>query len=485
MAVELQAPIPSQQRFRAPSWLRRSTDLWLALAMGAIVGVLIFSLPMQAALATAVVGAFVLTMFVDTRVALLTLLLVRASVDVFATVPLFSVGGGINPNALMSLLVIGLGVAHIAMNRVALRRIPLVTPFGIFVIVTLLGVGLAPNKAEAIEDWLRIISAFLIYVMVVDLMRTERERRWLLRVIVLSAVIPLCVGLYQFFTDTGDKSTADLNRILGTFVHPSPYAFYLAQIFPLALVLFIHAQSRLARVGLGVMIPLMAFSIYATQTRGAWIGLVVMVAVFMWFRARWSLILIPVMLAAAYVGDPGVRSRIAEATAGTCESETYCQSSVLWRTKQWQAASDIASLPQLATIGAGQRAVYVSLGEFTHNEYVRLIVETGLIGFGTTVVLYVSLFNITRRGYRDADTEYKRDIMLAFMMAFAARVVMSGADNILVITVIEWYFWAFAAVIVVESGAYDRFAHIQDDRRKIQRPPDEPKRTVIIDAPAP
>ena len=51
--------------------------------MGGLVGLLIFTLPMQAALATAVVGAFVLIMLVDTRVALLALLLVRASIRLF------------------------------------------------------------------------------------------------------------------------------------------------------------------------------------------------------------------------------------------------------------------------------------------------------------------------------------------------------------------------------------------------------------------
>lgn len=435
--------------------------------MGGLVGLLIFALPMQAALSTAVVGAFVLIMLVDTRVALLGLLLVRASVDVFATVPLLDAGGGINPNALMSLLVIALGIAHICLNRINIRRIPLATPFAIFVAITFLGLAVAPDKLLAVEDWLRGLSALLIYIMVVDLMRTERERRWLLRIIVLAAVAPLAVGMYQFVNDSGDHSSPGLNRILATFVHPSPYAFFLIQIFPLVLLLFVHAQSRLARIGLGVMLPLMAFSIYATQTRGAWIGLVVMVAVFMWFRARWTLLFIPLLLAAAYIGSPSIRARIAEATSGTCESRTYCQSSVLWRTKQWQAASQIPSPPELLTVGAGLRSVYFSLDEYTHNEYVRLLVETGVLGVTATGVLYWSLFDITRRGYRDAKTEYQRDLVLAFLMTFISRLVMSGADNLLVITVLEWYFWAFAAVIVVETGAYDRFAHIQDDRRAL------------------
>jgi O-antigen ligase len=460
---------PAAPRPFRTTFARRHSDLWLSLAMGALVGLLILGLPMQAALSTAVVGAFVLVMFVDTRVALLGLLSVRASVDVFATVPLLNVSGGINPNALMSLMVIGLGIAHIAINRLDVRRIPLATPFGLFVVITFLGLGIAPNPQESLEDWLRVISAFVIYVMAVDLMRTDRERRWLLRIIVLSAVIPVAVGVYQVVTVSGDQSTQGFNRILGTFVHPSPYAFFLVQILPLTLLLFLHAQSRIARVGLYTMIPVMVFSIYATQTRGAWIGVIVMVSVFMWYRARWTLLFIPLILAAMYVGVPSVRARIAEATSGTCESATYCESSVLWRTKQWEQTIKIASPAELATVGIGLRSVYVTVGEFTHNEYLRLLIETGLLGSAAIGALYVGMFNITRRGLKEAESPFQRDLMLAFMMTFAARVIMSGADNLLVITVLEWYFWAFAAVIVVESGAYDRFAHIQDDRRALRR----------------
>ncbi len=456
----------------AGTLLRRHTDLWLSFAMGGLVGLLIFTLPMQAALSTAVVGAFVLIMLVDTRVALLALLLVRATVDVFATVPVLSAGGGINPNALMSLLVIALGVTHIAINRINIRRIPLVTPFALFVAMTFLTLAITPSFVEGVEDWLRILSALLIYIMVVDLMRRERERRWLLRIIVLSTIVPLCFGLYQFANDSGDHSTPGFNRILATFVHPSPYAFFLVQILPLALLLFAHAQSRVARLALAAMVPVMLFSIYATQTRGAWIGVVVMVMVLMWYRMRWALVLIPLFMAAAYVGVPSIRARVAEATSGTCESATYCESSVLWRTKQWERAVRIPSPPELVTGGAGLRAVYVTAGEYSHNEYLRLLAETGFIGLALTIILYRDLFLITRHGYRDAKTPYKRDLMLAFMTVFLSRIVMSGGDNLLVITVLEWYFWAFAAVIVVESGAYDRFAHIQDDRRALreQRP---------------
>lgn len=450
---------------------RRHSDIALSAAMGALVALLIMTLPMQAALATAVVGAFVLIALVDTRVALLALILVRASVDVSATVELIAVGGSVsvNANALMSLLVIGLGVAHIALHRLDMRRIPLVTPFAAFIAVTFAGLAFSPDIGLSLQDWLRAVGALVVYVLTVDLMRTHAERRWLLRMIVLSAIIPVVAGAYQYVTDTGNHDTPGYNRIVGTFVHPSPYAFYLVQIFPLALVLFLHAQSRIARLGLGVLIPVMAFSIYATQTRGAWLGMLVMLAVFMWYRARWTILLIPLVVAAAYVVVPSVHTRLGDVTSAECESVTYCQSSVLWRTKQWELAIETPSLPEVLTVGAGLRSVDIIHGEFTHNEYVRLLAETGLLGLAATVVLYLSLFRITRDGVASADSPFKRDLMLAFMMTFIARVIMSGGDNLLAITVLEWYFWAFAAVVVVESGAYDRFARARENEERNRR----------------
>lgn len=467
----LTASAPGPQRPSPLQLFRRHSDVALSATMGALVALLIMTLPLQAALATAVVGAFVLIALVDTRVALLALILVRASVDVSATVQLVAVGGSVNvnANALMSLLVIGLGIAHIALHRIDLRRIPLVTPFAAFVAITFAGLAFSPDIALSLQDWLRAVGALVVYILTVDLMRTHAERRWLLRMIVLSALIPVIVGLHQYVADTGNHDTPGYNRIIGTFVHPSPYAFYLVQIFPLALVLFLHAQSRVARLGLGALIPVMVFSIYATQTRGAWLGLVVMLAVFMWYRARWTIVLIPLFVAAAYFAVPTVHTRLGDITSGKCESVTYCESSVLWRTKQWEATLEVPSLPQLATVGAGLRSVDIVRGEFTHNEYVRLVAETGLLGLAATVILYVSLFRITRDGVAAAESPFKRDLMLAFMMTFLARVVMSGGDNLLVITVLEWYFWAFAAVIVVESGAYDRFARARENEERNRR----------------
>ena len=447
MAARLTAP-PAPRPLRLPL-LRRHNDVWLAVVAGGVVGLLMLALPTEAALASAVIGAFVILALVDTRVAVFALLLVRATIDVTATVPLISATGSTDVNAagMMSFLVIGLTFAHVALNRINIWRIPLVKPYALFAAVALVGFALAPDKNRALDDWLRIIGVLSLYILVVDLMRSADDIRWMLRVLLLSSVIPLALGIYQFMTDSGNHETEGLNRIDGTFVHPSPYATYLVSLVPLAIVYLLHTRSRLGRVAMLVLIPLMVFSIYATQTRVAWIGLVVVIAVFMATRARWTLLLLPVLAAAMFFGMPSVRARFNEIGSN--------YSSVAWREEQWSRALEIPSTPQLLTVGAGLSAVDVTLKNLTHNEYVRLLTETGLIGLAITIVLYWQLAGIGIRGYQRAKTPYERDLMLAFLMAFASRAIIAISDNVIAFPVLEWYFWSFAAVIVVVSGAYD------------------------------
>jgi O-antigen ligase len=427
---------------------RTRQDVLLALLLGGLVALLMNRLPMEAALVSSIIGAFLILALVDTRAAVLSLLLVRSIMDVTATVPLVSASGSSEVNAagMMSFIAIAVAVAHIALSHLDVRRVPLARPSMVFLGITLLGVFIAPDPNTALQDWMRSLSAFLIYLLLVDVIRTRGDTQWLIRVLLGSTVVPIVIGVQQFLTDSGDHGTPGLNRIYGTFTHPAAFSMFLAQIMPLALVMFLHTRSRLARVALLALLPVIFFSIYEAQTRGAWIGVASALVVFMGSRARWSLVLVPLMCGALFFGVPSIRARFSEATSSS--------GSVLWRQEQWSTAIGIASPIRLVTIGEGFDAVSIRTGNLTHNEYIRLLVETGLAGLITMLVLYRNLFLMARAAYRNASTPFQRDLMLAFMMSFVARAVIALSDNILVYPVLEWYFWGFAALVVATSGVY-------------------------------
>ena len=298
------------------------------------------------------------------------------------------------------------------------------------------------------QDWVRMVGSFAMYVLIVDLMETPAQRRWLIRILLASALAPVAVGIWQYATNSGNTDTEGLVRVYGTFTHPSPYAFYLVQMAPLAAVFFVHTRSKFARLGLGVMMPAMVFCIFEAQTRGAWVGLVVSVMVFSFARARWTLIFIPLIAGAMYFGVTTVRERISEATDTT--------GSVLWRQQQWQKALGVASAPELATVGTGLGAVDAQLGQPTHNEYLRLLIETGAAGLAIVLVIYMRLWRLARDAERAADHPFERDVLLAFMMAFVGRAAIALSDNVIVHPALDWYFWAAAGLVVAMGGSYRR-----------------------------
>jgi O-antigen ligase len=438
------------RRSGVASWLRRRNDFWLAIATGGVVALLILTLPMEAALVSSIVGAFVILALVDTRVAALSLLFVRASMDVTATVPLLSASGSTNVNAagMMSFIAIGIAFAHIALTRINVARVPLAKPMMVVLLITFVGVAVSPDKATSIQDWVRMLGTFSIYVLIVDLIQTRDDQRWLVRAILLSALIPVGYGMWQWLHHEGNVDTPGLVRVYGTFTHPSPYSFYLVQLLPIAVVFAVHTRSKLARLGLCVLIPVMLFNIYEAQTRGAWVGLAAAFVVFSLMRARWTLIFLPLIAGALYFGSPSVRARISEATSTT--------GSVLWRQEQWQKALGVASPPQLATVGAGIDAVAVELGQPTHNEYLRLLVETGIAGLIAMLYLYRQLWNLARDAYRRATNAFDRDLLLAFLMGFVARATIALSDNVIIHPSLEWCFWGLAALVVVIGGSYQR-----------------------------
>jgi hypothetical protein len=427
--------------------LRSRQDILLALVLGGFVLLLLNNMPLEAALASSGIVAFLILALIDTRAAVLALLLVRSVIDYTQPIELISASGSspVNTAAMLSFIAIAVGLAHISLSHLNVRRVPLATPTMAFLAIAFLGVMSAPDREKALQDWIRSLSAFMIYVLVVDTIRTRSDMRWLIQVLLWSTVIPIFNGINQFVTNGGDR-VSGVNRIYGTFSHPAAFSMFMAQLLPLAVVMLLHTRSRIAKVALVVLVPGIAFSIYGAQTRGAWIGVFVAVAVFMGARARWSLLLVPLMAGALFFGVPSIRARFQQAGNQS--------GSLVWRQEQWSNAIAIESPVQLVTIGAGFDAVEARTGNLTHNEYIRLLVETGVIGLAIMLMLYRRLGMMAIEAYRKAETPFERDLMLAFLMAFAARAVIALSDNIIVYPALEWYFWAFAALMVAASGAY-------------------------------
>jgi O-antigen ligase len=355
--------------------------------------------------------------------------------------------GDLNVAAILTGMLVVMGLAYIAVNRVNVSKIPLVWPFSTLLAVFSVGILYAPDPGAALQDWFRAVGFFMLYLLLVDLLRDEKRTADVVAAVLFSAVVPVVFGVYQIATGAGDQFTEGFTRIAGTFTHPTPYAIYLATVLPIVVVAFVHARSDLAKLALGALAAAMVVCVIATFTRGAWVGLLVSLFVMGAVKYRVALLVLPAVALLIWIAVPGVQERLTGMGGD--------DSSIGWRTEQWEGALAIQSSWQRLT-GAGLEAVDSRLGNSTHSDYVRIWVEAGVLGSVAFLWLYGSLARRTIAGYRALSSEYHRSIVLAFGAILVARLVMFAWDNLLVHPVLEWYFWSMAALTVALGARADR-----------------------------
>ena len=418
---------------------RRHNEAGLSFLLGLAIVVAIAVLPMKPAIALAVVAAFAVFVLFDSWHAVLVLLAARASLDVLSDV---TVIGGLNGAALLTSLMILVGLEHVARRGFQVLDLPLAKPMLALLGISAFTVVGAPDPQLALEHWMRWLSTVLLFFIIVDEVSDARERGKFLGALLLSAVLPVLVGLYQLVTGEGNQNTDGFNRIFGTFVHPSPFGVYLLTLLPVAAVTCFHSKPGWSKLGLAVLSIAMAVCAVFTFTRIVWLGAVVIVLVLGSGKTKATLFVIPVLVVLAFSLLPSVQERFAGAT----ETTGY-DSSGAWRIRHWDdqlASTSLSTLP----LGSGLGAVEYVLGQPAHNDYLRVWVEMGLLGSAAYLWLFGSLIKGAIANYRGATTSQDRYLILAFLALFAGRLVMSLTDNLLAQPVLEWYFWGIAAVVL-------------------------------------
>jgi O-antigen ligase len=404
--------------------------------MGLAITAAMLALPLEAGIAFAVVMAFAVFVLFDSWHAVLLLLVARSSLDALSDV---SIAGGLNGAALLTAMVIVIGVEHIARTRIRVLDVPLAKPFIAILAISLAGIVLAPDPRLAIEHWIRLLSTFILFVLILDNLQDRTQAGKLLAAVLLSVPLPVLVGVYQMLSGEGNHFTEGYNRILGTFVHPANFGVYLVTLLPVCAVLFLHSRPSWTKLGLLVMAITMVICIVFTFTRIVWLGLVIVALVIGTARTRATLLVIPVVLVLAFLLLPSVQGRLEGST------RTTGYGSGAWRLNLWGEELSRTSLTSLP-IGLGLGAVETLSGNPAHNEYLRIWLETGVAGSVAYVCLYGSLVRRALANYRDATSPLARHLVLAFLALLAARLVIALTDNLLNLLALEWYFWALGAL---------------------------------------
>jgi O-antigen ligase len=381
--------------------------------------------------------------------------LTRSALDnIFSSIEFQVAGMTLTAGAILNLVVLGLAATMLFHRRVS--RFPFIVWLP-FLLVATLSVAWSPDKGSAIRMLLVLFTYAALFAIPFCMRAESRRNARLLKAIVYSSALPALIGVIEYFFFLDDSG-----RIKSTFTHPNVFAFYLTIVVGIIYFLLSTSTTQLGPFVRKMMIPysgLLMGLIILTETRAAWVGVVLILAGFAFFvdrRYLLGLLLLPALLLV-----PAVSNRLSDLGSGTeytgqMKSEDDAVNSFAWRELMWQSAlADAADAPilgkGLASFGPNsviffpiveQDRDYGIHGVGAHSAYVQALYETGILGFVCYIGMYFTLIlRALRRFGRDPrGSAMLVSIILAYMAA-------NFSDNIFDYGGLNWYFWGFFGIV--------------------------------------
>ena len=363
----------------------------------------------------------------------------------------------------------------LARREFVIPRSPLLIPLSLFVGWAAITMLWAPDLSFGLPEVIKWVEIILIMLLAIDVAQRHGVN-WILTGVFATASLQAVIGIYEArLRGTGPlgfQLSAGVYRAYGTFEQPNPFAGFVGMVLPIAIAATVYylvrvAQSLLARRSsrlmpnafrfalYAVVTALLAVSLYLSFSRGAWLGAAAAIGAVIVFAPRrlWigialgaAALLGLLALSSAGLLPSAISERLAD--AGTLfdirdvrgVSINDANYALIERQAHWQAALNMLTDHPWTGVGfSNYQPVYeqyrllnwpMPLGH-AHNIYLNMAAETGLIGLGLYLVLWISIFVLTFRAIRRAQG-FDRAVVVGLMGAWVYLSTHMLVDNLYV-----------------------------------------------------
>jgi O-antigen ligase len=222
----------------------------------------------------------------------------------------------------------------------------------------------------------------LTFFMIAAACNTQRRILILMSVMVMCATLLAIHGIGQAHTGVGWTGIplGDDGRIqyVGIFNDPNDLGMLFVSVFPMACLLCQRAGFFGRLFWLACILTLL-YGVYLTNSRGAMLGVLVVVGAYIWYRR--GVVVAGVLGAAGLAVMKMLSSRMQELDAG--------EESASGRVDAWYEGLQMFKSHPLLGVGPGNFTDYNQLT--AHNSFVLVLAETGFVGY----VLWLALIGYT------------------------------------------------------------------------------------------
>jgi len=385
-------------------------------------------------------------------------LVFRSSLDVFTNINFYGPLKFNLPSMIGIFVLLGGGLYFVLNRRIKVHRISKI--FGVWLLILVLSVFISISNFGikgfmALREWVRLFTIFMIFLLSYNIVGKENKEKFT-TMLFLSLLAPLLVGFYQLFTHTGPV-IGGIRRINATFAHPNQFAFYL--------VLFIGLSCwKMETTGSKFWFFLILLQIVCLLGTFSFSGFVMgsILLYFLFLKGKpkikfiiSSLVILCILLLTSSEQFKIRLERLQKLDIYRIIEEKKTipgAGSLAWRIVNWYTLISVWKEKPILGYGLNTSSFINPLkasrrvGYAPHNDFLRYLVETGIIGFISYVIfVFFVAFQIWREYKLSSDWKLKRLIFVLFVV-FISWQIGSFGGNIITATAFQYYFWAYLGV---------------------------------------
>ncbi len=314
----------------------------------------------------------------------------------------------------------------------------------------------APVKS--IQIWAVYLAFMIFYFVIINTVKTAKQLKGILTVFCLSGLAVCLYGILQYIFGWNvsqawmdEEMFEDIKmRIYSTLENPNVLGEYILLVMPICIALMWKKNTVFSKIVFALIAGVMGIALILTFSRGCWLGLMVAAAVFITFAAGklWGLAL-PVLPVLPMVLPESIINRFTSIG-------NMGDSSTSYRVYIWMGTLLMLKDFWLSGIGPGTEAFtqvypfysYSSIvAPHSHNLFLQIIVESGILGILAFAVLLILFFKQLVSGHLAFGKGHELSVILVGIAAGVLGFLVQGLfDNCFYNYRVFMIFWAVIAL---------------------------------------
>jgi len=395
--------------------------------------------------------SYIFILLINFKAGLIFYIIVRSYLDSSSKL---GINFGVGPENLASYITVVfiiVTVFYLLSKKMNIFRVKSFRLFCIFIAFCLISTFHSIKPFLSFVDLLRFVGLLMVALAAYHVF-DRHDVKLLFCIFIGALILPILFSIGQLILRSGITDSG-FTRIYGTFIHPNSFAFFL-----LTIMFFLFVNLIYNRFGVSFFLNillLLVCSIFLvlTFTRAAWIGLFIGIFVSAILVREYRTRIIVFLLAFTLLISPLIVKRFADIGQG--KTFGFRTDSWTWRIQTWTNSLPLFYEHPIVGIGVGMfpevKAVYA------HNDYVRLLVETGLVGCLIYIAFFFYLLIKSFLLFRVTDDLFEKQFALTIFILCIVYLLISFSDNLSRSASILTYFFVLVAFAEKTHIAKDRF----------------------------